>query len=71
MEHVWLIKDKNASNLIYGIDIFMMTSSNENTFRVTGPMCVEFIGHRLIPLTKASDAVLWCFGWSTPEQTVE
>ena len=24
--------------------------------------------HRLILLTKASDAELWCFPWSTPEQ---
>ena len=33
----------------------MMTSSNENIFRVTGPLCGEFTGQRLIPLTKASD----------------
>ena len=32
------------------------TSSNENIFRVTGPLCGEFTGHRWIPLTKASDA---------------
>ena len=34
----------------------MMTSSNENIFRVTGPLCGEFTGYRWIPLTKASDA---------------
>ena len=34
----------------------MMTSSNENIFHVTGPLCGEFIGHRWIPLTKTSDA---------------
>ena len=28
-------------------------------------------GHRCIPLTKSSDAELWCFLWSAPEQTVE
>ena len=39
----------------------MMTSSNGNIFRVTSPLCVEFIGHRWIPRTKASDAELWCF----------
>ena len=39
----------------------MMTSSNGNLFRVTGPLCGEFTGHRWIPLTKASDAELWCF----------
>ena len=26
----------------------------------TGPLCGEFTGHRWIPLTKASDAELWC-----------
>ena len=39
----------------------MMTSSNRNIFRVTGPLCVEFTGHRWIPRTKASDAELWYF----------
>ena len=28
---------------------FMMTSWNENNFRVTGPLCGEFTGHRWIP----------------------
>ena len=42
----------------------MMTLSNGNNFRVTGPLCGEFTGHRWIPLTKASDAQLWCFLWS-------
>ena len=42
-------------------DISMMTSSNGNIFRVTGPLCGEFTGHRWIPRTKASDAELWCF----------
>ena len=27
--------------------------------------------HRWIPLTKASDAELWCFLWSAAEHTVE
>ena len=44
-----------------------MTSSNGNTFRVTDPLCGEFIGHRWIPLTKASDAELWYFLWSAPQ----
>ena len=39
----------------------MMTSSNGNIFRVTGSLGGKFTGHRLIPLTKASDAELWCF----------
>ena len=42
-------------------DEFMMASSNGNIFRVTGPLWGEFTGDRWIPLTKASDAELWCF----------
>ena len=30
----------------------MMTSSNENIFRVTGHLYGEFTGHRWIPLTQ-------------------
>ena len=45
----------------------MMTSSNGNIFRVTGHLCGEFTGPRWIPHTKASDAELWCFPWSTSE----
>ena len=44
----------------------MMTSSNRNIFCITGPLCGEFPGDRWIPLTKASDAELWCFVWSVP-----
>ena len=51
--------------------IYMMTSSNGNIFRVTGPLSGEFTGHRSIYLTNASDAELWCFLWSAPEQTAE
>ena len=42
----------------------MMTPSNGTIFRVTGPLCGEFTGHRRIPLTKTSEAELWCFLWS-------
>ena len=48
-----------------------MASSNGNISRVTGPLWGEFTGHLWIPLTKTSDVELWCFLWSTPEQTVE
>ena len=51
--------------------IGMMTSPNGNIFRVTGHLCGEFTGHRWIPHTKVSDAELWCFLWSVPEQAVE
>ena len=43
----------------------------ETFFRVTGPLWGESNRHWWIPLTKASDAELWCFIWSEPEQTVE
>ena len=46
---------------------FMMTTSNGNIFRVTGPLCGEFNGRRWIPITITSDAELWCFIWSAPE----
>ena len=43
------------------ISIVMMTSSNGNIFRVTGPLQGKSTGHRWIPLTKASNAELWRF----------
>ena len=49
------------------LTIFMMTSSNGNIFRVTGPLRGEFTGDRWIPRTKASDAELWRFLWSASE----
>ena len=61
----------NVSIFTSDVVITMMTSSNENIFRVTGPLWGESTGHRWIPLTKASEAELWCFLWSAPEQTVE
>ena len=49
----------------------IMTSSNGYIFRVADPLCGELYGHRWIPLTKASDAELSCFLWSTPKSMVE
>ena len=49
----------------------MVTSSNGNIFRVTGSFWRELTGDRWVLLTKASDAKLWCFLWSAPEQSVE
>ena len=43
-----------------GHNIYMMTSSNGNISRITGPLCGEFTGHRWFPGKKASDAELWC-----------
>ena len=48
----------------------MMTSSNGNIFALLA-LCGDFTSYRLIPLTNASDAELWCSLWSAPEQLVE
>ena len=70
LPHLWV---GHVENHIWSTTTWhcMMTSSNENIFRVTGPLFGEFTSDRWIPLTKASDAELWCFLWSAPEQTVE
>ena len=57
-------KESNKYNTEMRVD--MMTSSNGNIFRVTGPLCGEFTGHWWIPLTKASDSELWCSLCSAP-----
>ena len=49
----------------------IVTQSNANIFRVTGPLWGESTDHRWICLAKASDAKLWCFLWSASKQTVE
>ena len=62
---------RQTTNRVYGDEdalYTMMTSSNGNIFRVTGPLYGKLIGHQWIPLTKASDDVLF---WSAPEQAVE
>ena len=48
-------------DLLWDIVWGMMTSSNGNAFRITGPLCGEFTGHRWIPHTMAIDVELWCF----------
>ena len=47
----------------------MMTASNENIFRVTGPLWWESTGHQWIPLKKASDAELWTNVWANNQIT--
>ena len=37
-------------------------------FSVIGPLCRESTSHQWIPLTKASEAELWCFLCSTAEK---
>ena len=48
----------------------MMTSSNGDIPRVTGPLWGESTGDWWIPLTETIDTELWCFLWYAPEQTV-
>ena len=60
----------NPSTTVFTMHDVMVTSSNGNVFRVTGPLYGEYTGHRWIPLTKASDAEFWCFLSSVPEETV-
>ena len=53
------LSTKEAVCLHFKPDIYMkimMMWSNENIFRVTGPLCGEFTGQRGIHRTKASDA---------------
>ena len=42
-----------------------------NAFHITGPLCRESTGPQWIPSQRASDAQLWRFLWSQPEQTNE
>ena len=60
--------------VVYGLNRtskIMTTSSNGNIFRVTGDLCGEFTSLRWFPRKKFSDAELWCFLWSTSDETVE
>ena len=45
---------------------YIMTSSNGNIFRVTGPLWWEPPRWPVVPLTKASDAEHWRFLWCAP-----
>ena len=62
IDHTVIQNSLWGQNMIeYVISKIMMTSSNGNIFCVTGHLCGEFTGPRLIPHTKASDTELWCF----------
>ena len=62
-----IVYNHSQRDLVY----LMTTPLNGNNFLVTGPLYGGFTGHRWIPLTKASDAELWCFLWATPEETAK
>ena len=68
---MWNVAWQPLLGMLSEYSVSMMTSSNGNIFRITGPLCGEFTGHRWIPLTKASDVEFWCFIRSAPEQIVE
>ena len=50
-----------ADTKVTNLNINIMTPSNGNIYRITGPLRGEFTGDRWIPLSKVSDAELWCF----------
>ena len=54
--------------------LYIMTSSNGNIFRVTGPLCREFTGHRWIPPQKAMFSlicdVFFDFLWIPPKKAM-
>ena len=50
-------------------NVYMMTSSRGNIFRVTGPFFGESTSHQWIPLTEAGDTALRYFLLSASEQT--
>ena len=67
----WTIQNTCQVQLLRNTFCIHETLSIGSIFRVTGPLCGEFTGHRWIPRTKVSEAELWCFLWSVPKQTVE
>ena len=63
INNTWLLTTQPGKwyiMMIYKGNNNMMTPSNGNIFRVTGPWWWESTGDRWIPLSKASDAELWC-----------
>ena len=68
MAKIWISRYAIFQAVLYFAE-HMIASSNGNIFRVTGPLWGESTGHRWIPQTQSSDAELWCFLWSAPEQT--
>ena len=44
----------NCRPFCISLNVFMVTSSNGNIFRVTGPLCGEFTGHRLIHRSRVN-----------------
>ena len=62
--YIWAIQ-KSDMQAIYMF--IMVTSSNGNIFRVTGPLCEEFTGPGEFPTQRPVTRSFWCFLWSTSE----
>ena len=68
---IHMVSVKQILRILWNASLKSTTVHNDvikwKLFRVTSP----FTGRRRIPLTKASDAKLWRFLWSAPEQMFE
>ena len=71
MQQKWPSCQKKSAEVGMLWCVFIMTSSNGSISRIVDPSWGESTGHSWIPITKASDAELWCVLWSAHEQTVE
>ena len=74
--HIFVVRAMGVKAIMSSFSVHPMSGSwwrhqMERFSAATGPLWGESTGHRWIPLTKASDAELWCFLWPAPEQTVE
>ena len=77
VNHIFPRKESHLSRAEILTSCTMMTSSNGNIFRETGPFVRGIHRSRWIPRTKASDAELWCFlmicvwinGWVNNRET--
>ena len=71
VEHGWVrVKAAYIIQLLYLQTQIAWWRHQMETFSALPALCAgKFTGHRWIPLTKLSDAELWCFLWSAPEPT--
>ena len=70
--HQWPVNCPHKGRVMRSFDVFFdMHLKKQSSKQSRCPLCRQFTGHWWIPLTEASDAELWCFLWSAPEQTVE
>ena len=70
---IWKRNTRPLYNVYFNVT---HTYSRHNDMKTISPLLAICNGnfptdHQGIPLTKASDAELWCFLWCVPEQTIE